>query len=132
MDEVVRQALTSKTPEVLWRWIPDLIAVRGARVLLVDPKSQNNPEAPTIAIEINAVQAHQAMSPLGLRVVYVFGDLSCNYAERLQPIKWHTPDPGRSRVVARGSGTPYMVIRRSEQIPLDQLFGEPLSGSQAS
>jgi hypothetical protein len=66
------------------------------------------------------------MSCLGLRIVYVFGDLSCNTPESIVPVKWFMPDPGRKRVAANGSGTPFALVLKSEQLPLDRVFGSPI------
>ena len=129
LDDRVRQALNDRAPIVLWRWIPDLIAVRGERIYLVDPKTDYRPESPNFSIEISAIQAHRAMSCLGLRIVYVFGDLTCNTPENIRPVGWFMPDPGRRRVAANGSGTPFALVLKSEQVPFDSCFGAPLEES---
>lgn len=129
LHERVRQALNDKAPVVLWRWIPDLIAVKEPRICLIDPKSDYRSDTPNFSIEISAIQAHRAMSCLGLRVVYVFADMSCNTPEDLRPIRWEMPDPGRRRVAANGSGTPYALVRKSDQHPLDKWFGPALEKS---
>lgn len=132
MDAVVRQALMDRAPVVLWRWIPDMIAVKGNRVALVDPKSELRNDTANFAVEINALQAHRAMSPLGLRIVYVFGDMSCNFPEDLVAVGRFMPDVGSQRVAANGSGTPFVLVRKHDQLPMDKLFGEPLPEQHAS
>lgn len=129
LDDRVRQVLNERAPVVLWRWLPDLIAVRGDRVYLVDPKTDFRPDSPNFSIEISAIQAHRAMSCLGLRIVYVFGDMTCNSPENIRPVQWFMPDPGRTRIAANGSGTPFALVRKSEQIPFDACFGTPLEES---
>lgn len=123
LDDVTRQALVEKAPIVLWRWMPDLIAVRDDKVALVDPKSDTRTDTPYYSIEISALQAHRAMSVLGLRIVYVWGDLTVNYPENLICERWVMPDPGRNRVAANGSGTPFALVRKDAQHPMDRLFG---------
>ena len=125
LDARVRQALNDRSPIVLWRWLPDLIAIKGQRVVLVDPKTDINKSTPNFSIEISAIQAHCGMRFLGLRIVYVFEDMTCNTPENLEPVKWWMPDPGRDRVAAGGSGTPFALVRKSDQVPLDTWFGSP-------
>jgi hypothetical protein len=120
-----RVALNAIRPVSYWRWIPDLIAVRGDRVVLIDPKSELK-RTDNHAVEMSAWQAHLIMRPLGLRVVYVFSDLTCNTPEGLRPFRWVLPDGSGGRVeTADGSGTAFVLVRRCDQIPLDQWFGSP-------
>lgn len=122
----VRQSLNACDPVVFWRWLPDLIAVRDGRVVMVDPKTDLT-STDNFSIEMAAWHAHQLMRPLGLRTVYVFSDLTCNTPEGLRIERVFNGQRAGGRVnVAGGSGTPYMLVKRSEQWPLDKWFGAPL------
>lgn len=125
-SDEIRTALQSRHPVVQWRWIPDLIASRGRSVCLVDPKWDTRPDTAYFAIEQAALMAHAAMSMLGLRIVYVFGDLTCNCHEDIRVVEWIGPAPGGRRIATRGSGTPMALVLKSDQHPLDALFGPVL------
>jgi hypothetical protein len=118
--EEIRAAMVTRWPPVLWRWIPDLIAVRGRQLALVDPKTSLRSDTPNFAIEQSALIAHQIMANLGLQIVYVFADLSCNEVRHLK-IEHRTLDS--HRLTTGGSGTPYVLVRKADQRPLDDIFG---------
>lgn len=130
-DDNIRQALINrKDPVVYWRWIPDLIAVRGETVYLVDPKTDMRTDTPNFSIELDAFIAHNAMRALGLHIVYVWADLTCNTPGRLVSAGLFTPEPGRNRVATtNGSGTSFMLVRKDAQMPFDKVFGPPNQSS---
>ena len=121
--EEIRAALVTRYPPVLWRWIPDLIAVKGKTVVLVDPKTSLRSDTPNFAIEQSALIAHQIMANLGLQIVYVFADLTCNEVRHLK-IAHRTLDS--QRLATGGSGTPFVLVRKADQRPLDDVFGPPV------
>lgn len=127
--EQVRAALVLHQPKTMWRWIPDLIAVRNQRVYLVDPKTDLRQDTPNFSIEVDAYMAHLAMSSLGLPVVYVWQDFTCNTPIGLQPHRWEL-EPQRGKV--GGSGTPYALIRKADQLPFAAIFGPPVTTNRTT
>jgi hypothetical protein len=119
LTDSIRASIQRQYPKVLWRWIPDMIAARGRRVVLIDPKSEARNDTPNFTIEQDAYQAHCAMSVLGLRIVYVFADFSCNTPEGLAIVHHSIGD----RQQTGGSGTPYLLVRKADQHPFEELFG---------
>ncbi len=110
---------------VLWRWLPDLIAAkwRNGRysVILVDPKTDLRTDTANFSIELSAWQAHLAMLPLGLPIVYVWSDFSCNVAQSLMPARiLPGVDAGR---------TAFMLVRKEDQMPFNSYFGPPVAGA---
>jgi hypothetical protein len=115
----VRTALLARQPAVLWRWIPDLIAVKGPRLVLVDPKTDLFGDTDNFSIEILALTAHKVMTALGLAIVYVWQDFTTNTPDRLRVHRWVTephPRPGR------GSGTPFALVYKADQHPFEWAF----------
>ena len=121
LTDSIRASIQHQFPPVLWRWIPDLIAARGKRVWLIDPKSEQRFDTPNFTIEQSAYQAHCAMAVLGLRIVYVFADFRCNTPEGLKVVHHSIGD----RQQTGGSGTPFLLIRKAEQFGFDEFFGPP-------
>ena len=121
--EEIRAALVTHEPKTLWRWIPDLIAVRGRKIYLVDPKTDLRGDTPNFSIEIDAYMAHSAMQCLGLPIVYVWQNFTCNSPATLRIHKWMV-EPQRGRV--SGSGTPFGLVNKAEQYPFDRIFGPVL------
>lgn len=122
-DEI-RQALVQHTPKTYWRWIPDMVAVRGSAVRLVDPKSDFRTDTENFSIEVDAYMAHSAMRGLGLPIVYVWQDMTCDTPAGLRVHNWRLePERGKNR----GSGTPYGLIYKFDQHPFDWAFGPPES-----
>lgn len=122
--EKVRAALVLHRPKTYWRWIPDLIAVKDDRVLLIDPKSDQRGNTENFSIEIDAYMAHQVMRGLGLPIVYVWQDMTCNTPDRLFVHSWFlNPERGRFR----GSGTPMGLVYKADQRPFEWAFGPPLA-----
>ena len=122
----VRAALVTCDPKTLWRWIPDLIAIKGHRIYLVDPKTDLRGDTPNFSLEADAFMAHSMMRCLGLPIVYVWQDFTCNAPDRLRPVG-HFLEPQRGKVA--GSGTPFMLVRKADQIPFDRVFGRALDGA---
>jgi hypothetical protein len=130
LDDKIRVPLRHARRElaVLWRWIPDLIAVkyRSDRwiITLVDPKTDLRTDTANFSIELSAWQAHLAMLPLGLPIVYVWSDFTCNTAERLDPVRvLPGVDHGR---------TSFMLVRKADQKPFEWAFGPAATGQVAS
>jgi hypothetical protein len=119
--EEIRAVLMAIWPPVLWRWLPDLIVTKGRVAVLVDPKSSIRADTPNFAIEQHAVVAHQLMAVLGLPIVYVFGDFTCARVQDIDIVYQSLNEPGR--VQTGGSGTPYVLVRKADQRPLDVIFG---------
>lgn len=115
LDDDIRKALRAQHVTVWWRWLPDIVAIRGSRVLLVDPKNSQQLTSPTFNLEEGAWCAHQLMRPLGLPIVYVWADFTCQVAWRVDPV-CHMPGAGEGR-------TPYVKVARSQQLPWADVFG---------
>ena len=111
---------------LLWRWLPDMIAVKGDRILLVEAKAEHerNADTPHFSIELRCVMAQLAMKPLGLPSVIVWANGYCNYTENLRVIDYRMPSgTGRRVRDANGSGTAFALVRKDEQLPMDDIFG---------
>jgi hypothetical protein len=126
--EQVRAALVTREPKTLWRWIPDLIAVKGKKIYLVDPKTDLRGDTPNFSLEVDAYMAHSMMRCLGLPIMYVWQDFTCNAPHLLKPVRWQL-DPQRGEV--RGSGTPFVLVRKADQVPFDEVFGPAVATVKA-
>lgn len=111
---------------LLWRWLPDLIAAKGRRLYLVDPKTDIREDTPFFSIELRCIMAQRAMSTLGIRHVVVWSDFSCNFMDLLRIADIRQPAGESRRVASNGSGTPFALVRKSEQLALDDVFGHKL------
>lgn len=120
VGERVREALVCHEPKTMWRWIPDLIAIKAGRVCLVDPKTDQRGDTPNFSLEVDAYMTHMAMRSFGLPIVYVWQDFTCNAPQLLEPVRW-VLEPQRGKVA--GSGTPFILIRKADQYPFDSYFG---------
>lgn len=118
----VREAIQHLKPAVPWRWTPDLIAVRGKKVALVDPKSGWRDDTGNVAIELAAIFAHRAMGLFVLPIIYVFdtphGVLTAHHDD--VHIRRQVLDTGAIR---GGSGTPFVLVHHSTLTPFDDMFG---------
>lgn len=125
LQATTREHLHGVRPATLWRWLPDLIASRDGRVVLVDGKGEQRNDTPNFAIELMAIYAHRSMAVFGVPIVYVFNDMSCNWLtdEFIAGAKWFMPEPGRHRVQSAGSGTPFVLVPKSAQLHMDVVFG---------
>lgn len=126
LQPTTRDHLHTVQPPTFWRWLPDLIASRDGRVVLVDGKGEQRNDTPNFAIETMAILAHRSMSVFGVPIVYVFSDMSCNWLSDeflAGAVRWYTPEPGRHRVHSAGSGTPFVLVPKSAQLHMDDVFG---------
>lgn len=129
LADEVRDALRRVQPPSYWRWLPDLVAMRDGRMVLIDGKDEQRKDTPNFAIEEMALAAHRNMAFFGIPIVYVFSDMSCNWnsddfaysGRRFAPMG----SSGRVEGV-RGSGTPFVLVPKSQQLHLDDIFGPPL------
>ena len=122
----IRAALQHLKPDALWRWVPDLIAVRGKKVALVDPKTGWRQDKGNVAIENSAILAHRMMAPLILPIIYVFDTphgLLCAHHDELK-IQRYILDTG---TVRGGSGTPFALVHHTDLVPFDVMFGPRLT-----
>lgn len=122
MQEDIRTSMFHQPHTVFWRWIPDLIAIRGSRVVLVDPKTEKNHATGNHALELDAWSAHQIMAPLGLPIVYVWADFTCNTPDRVRPHRVVYPKADGISI-RDGSQTPFVLVKKSDQHPFEQWFG---------
>lgn len=127
LSEEVRQAFNQRdrgADVLLWRWMPDMIAVRGLDIYLIEAKSEKRNDTPYFTIELRSVMAQLAMKTLGLSTVIVWADGSCNRTEAIRIVDFWLPE-GKNRRLDNvdGSGTPFARVRKDEQRPLDELFG---------
>lgn len=119
--ERIRADLQMRYPPTLWRWIPDMIATRGPRAILVDPKTEWRIDTPNFSIEQSALIAHQDMAHLGLDIVYVFSGFLCNWMPRIAVSFLSTQLRQETK---GGSGTPFALIPKSDCVPLADVFGQ--------
>lgn len=117
LTEAIRKILRRHRTPI--RWMPDLLAIRE-EVLLVDAKYELRTDTPNFSIECDAIEAHKRWSvALASPVVYVFPDFTVNTVESLRPIhEFHNV-----RGQTRGSGTDFVLVRKSDQHPFDEIFG---------
>ena len=120
-DQLCRFEDGARRPSLL-RWLPDLIAFRtvGRRTLvhLVDAKCAID-DTPNYAIAMSAVEAAEVLTDrFYTPTFFVFDDWGVV-----------TPRDARQRGVpgpaprdGRGSGTPYLLIRKCHARPFDQIF----------
>lgn len=130
LSDAVRHAFMDRDSGrdvLLWRWMADLIAVRGKSVVLIDPKSEQRKDTPFFTIELRALMTHLAMKPLGLNTVVVWADMTCNRVDKLRIVDHWLPEPDKRRVTTAGSRTPFARVRKDEQRPLDEFFGPVLT-----
>lgn len=128
-----RDALMSLGWTCHLRWLPDLLASRAEsnrmRVAWIDAKDELNDDTPNFSLELDANIAHLKLQAVfGIPIVYVWGDLTCSKAADIR--RTDVRYPKRGTVV--GSGTPFMLIPKREQLPLDALFGHPTGGQGAA
>lgn len=134
VEQFGQALLSDRTKESLhrvqltyWRWLPDLIASKDDKVLLVDGKTERRCDTPYFSIETNAHLAHLAMSGLRLPIVYVFADMSCNYHDCVTTAReFGDPSAGGRVATVNGSGTAFILVDKSEQQHMDAVFGEPV------
>jgi hypothetical protein len=127
LSDEVRQAFNERdngSDVLLWRWMPDMIAVRGIDIYLIEAKSERRTDTPYFTIEVRSIMAQLAMKTLGLSTVIVWADGTCNRTEDLEVVDFWLPEgKGRRLNNVDGSGTPFARVAKSKQISLDALFG---------
>jgi Holliday junction resolvase len=109
------------------RWMPDLIAQRGDRLVTVDCKASMSAQTRRHAIARRAVQAHALFaSYFEIAVYYVFDNLGV-----LTPVDVlgaaRPGPPGRG-----GSGSDYYLIGFDLDRPFDLVFGRQAAGAAAA
>lgn len=122
LDDEIRLSLYHPAAEwkVWWRWIPDLIATKNQRAVLVDPKSDLRGTTANFSIEAQAWHAHKLMLSLGLPIVYVWADFTCNTPLGLRPVHFIQGSrigPGR---------TDLYLVSKADQIPFGKFFNAPM------
>lgn len=127
LSDEVRQAFRERdvgADVLLWRWMPDMIAVRAVDIYLVEAKSEKRKDTPYFTIEVRSIMAQLAMKTLGLSTVIVWDDGSCNRTEDIRIVDFWMPEgAGRRLSNVDGSGTPFARVRKDEQRPMGELFG---------
>lgn len=116
LPEAVTRALSRTTSRM--RWDPDLIAVNGSTVCLIDAKSSmRGDDAWTYNISRKAVSAHLRMwAELDLPIVYVFQNLGiATPAEVMQ----------FCRLSTIGEAGGYLSFPAGLPRPFDDYFGAP-------
>jgi hypothetical protein len=102
----------------LIRWLPDLLAVKrhpngSVQSFFVEVK---NCKGARHAIEERSVRCAELLQALGTPVIFVFEDWHVLTAEA---IRYH----GRQGPVrSQGSGTPYLLVERSQSWPWFEVF----------
>lgn len=121
--ERTKRAMQQHHPKIMLRWLPDLIASRGTRVILVEAKWSDRTDTDNFSIEIDSMAALTATEVVwGIPVYIVWRDFSCNRAARLRHVRWEPRPTG-----TQGSNTPYMLVAKKDQHPFDEAFGRPLA-----
>lgn len=109
-----------RTPSLL-RWMPDLMAVKDTRVLLIEAKMSLAPKHPNWCIETKSLEAAEMCEALA-EVVFVFPDRT--YASPALVRRWcddYFNDPGRASATG-GSGTPFMRFPKNQSLSLGTLL----------
>jgi len=116
LEPAFRKVLRRTESDV--RWFPDIAAVRNGRACFADAKtSMPGRETLNWSIEIRSYQTElRFMALYGDPLFYVFPDGGTTIAPDLAI---ETLMPGSSR----GSGTPFLLTRRSAQGSFDELLG---------
>ena len=117
IEEHVREEL--KQTGSWLRWLPDVLAVCGKRVLLIDAKSEERTDTPNYAIEKRSLDSHLRLGLAGEPVVYAWDDFRVCFAGDVNDATKTTgPDYGN------GSGTPYWLVRKDDVArPWEAIFG---------
>lgn len=123
--DVIRSSMQHHDPPVLLRWLPDLIASRAGRIVLVEAKSRTS-DTPNNSLEIDCLSALTTCEACwSIPVVIVWGDFTVNRPRDLRPFRWVTQ---RESWVS-GSRTPFVLVRKSDQLPFERFFGRALRKS---
>lgn len=120
LADTIRNVLQHQPTKIMLRWLPDLLAVRDFNVRLIDAKSGWS-DTPFHSLEIDAYACHLILERVfGIPVVYVWEDFTVNTAGGIKYERWEAR-PNRTN----GSGTPFMLVRKSDQRPWDWAFPAP-------
>lgn len=116
LSKHARDALRRVDPPTLLRWLSDFIAWRDdVPPFLVEAKGTMS-ETQSFSIETLSYECALALErDFGLPVLFVFADMTCNWASHLEP---HRRCLGSSR----GSGTPFVLVWKTDQCALEQMF----------
>lgn len=118
LTDTIRNVLQHQPTKLMLRWLPDLIAVRGFGVRLVDAKAEKRSDTPFFSLEIDAWSTHLVLERVfGIPVVYVWDDYTTNRPSRLVVAQWKL-EPDR----VNGSGTPFVLVEKCAQKPWDWAF----------
>lgn len=114
LSQQMRAALLRVQPATPIRWLPDILAVKHCRVVLLDAKGGRD-DTPNVSIEEASSRAALAFShAMNCQVLHVWAGgraLSAWDAEQIQGIV----GPRHHR---DGSGTPYRLIPKEELKPI--------------
>lgn len=116
LTDEIRNSLRDAHGTIMWRWTPDLIAVRNNEIRLVDPKSDIRADTEFFSLEVAAWATHTFMRVLGLPVIYVWQDFSVNWPDGIEVVRFS------EGTGTRGSGTPFVLIRKTDQHPWESAF----------
>lgn len=101
------------------RWLPDILAVRGQEVVLVDAKSGGGKDVHFIE-RASWDTARRLAASLGVEVHFAFSDMTTANAETVgNRATYHAGS-------SRGSGEPFLILAVADTFPFDQTFGAPL------
>jgi hypothetical protein len=148
LDEDVRDVL--KTTQSLLRWLPDLIGWRPSRPrpFLIDAKSCVRKDTPNHSIEMRVLLAAKFTD---LPVFFICDEFKVLPSGEVWPDgSWRaccddclqkaladptgrllpTRCPEHVRKSGRGSGTPYVLVRRDKCRPPEEFFGPALTQSK--
>lgn len=115
-ERVMRRFVAPNGYPSFLRWLPDLVARRDERIVLVDAKTEIAPST-NVAIETDALHAGMVIEhELNTPVLYVWRE-GC-----ATPTFVAQHHDGR-REAQRGSGTPFVIMAKSKLRPLAELFG---------
>lgn len=103
--------------DTLFRWIPDLLLLKPGIGVLIECKSGDSSKTGNHAIEIKSLDAAEYFSFAGLPVFLVFDDFHCAPTSIVRA----SSKPGPYR--GKGSGTPFVLLPRTEGAPFDAVFG---------
>jgi hypothetical protein len=106
-------------PGELRRWWPDLRARRGPfGCFWVDAKSDIRADTENYSVELAALACYGVLDArLRQTVVLVWPSGACNYSTHLTPVHVET------RGGPNGSGTAFVLVRKSDQRSFDDIFG---------
>ena len=101
------------------RWLPDLVASRDGRVVLVDAKAErvntDNYAIPQRALEVGRVLVDRLHTPL----FYVWPDGGVLTPDTVT-VSWHTRHSGAGTA---GSGNPFVLVDKRWAAKAHQVFG---------